>query len=324
MTVYANGLEVACKAQANKVIAAFPDVCFTPPENPATPPGVPVPYPSFGFDSDTDKGTSTVKIGGKTITQKNKSYYTKTTGTEAGCAAKKGIITSKNTGKEYAVAWSGNVKADGEPVNRMTDLSTNNHASPPGNTLTFPKLATGDGVIYSTPKCLIGSYDAIAAACNKAGGEAHHIVPDKCFRTSSRANADVASTRIANAPTLGEGVCVCLSPDDHERIHEADRRDIVTLGRPGLDGLKGKKLDAAKAKLKKDGKLGTASMKKVTEACVSSLDDLEDLNANCIKKAKAAVEKQQSAFGANQQARTSNALPGKEAKKRMKPPKPRS
>lgn len=323
MTVYANSLEVACKAQANKVIAAFPDVCFTPPENPATPPGVPVPYPSFGFDSDTDKGTSTVKIGGKTITQKNKSYYTKTTGTEAGCAAKKGVITSKNTGKEYAVAWSSNVKADGEPVNRMTDLSTNNHASPQGNTLTFPKIATGNGVIYATKTCLIGSYDAIAAKCNAAGGEAHHVVPDKCFRTGSRANADVSSTRIANAPTLGEGVCVCLSPDDHERIHEADRRDIVTLGRPGLGKLKGVKLKAAKAALKKQGKLGVAPMKKITQASVKSLDDMKDLNANCIKKAKEAVEAQQSKFKAGQQGRTSNPLPGKEAKKTMKPPKPK-
>ena len=43
MTVFANGLEVACKAQANKIIAAFPDTCFTPPQTPATPPGVPIP-----------------------------------------------------------------------------------------------------------------------------------------------------------------------------------------------------------------------------------------------------------------------------------------
>lgn len=140
MTVFANGLEVACKAQSNKVIAAFPDVCFTPPENPATPPGVPVPYPSFGMDSDTDKGTSTVKIGGKTVTQKNKSHYTKTTGTEAGAAAKKGIITSKNTGKEFAVAWSNDVKFDGEPVSRFSDLSTNNHGSNPGNVVPVPKI----------------------------------------------------------------------------------------------------------------------------------------------------------------------------------------
>ena len=35
--VYANGREVACKAAAGKSICAFPDVCMTPPENPATP-----------------------------------------------------------------------------------------------------------------------------------------------------------------------------------------------------------------------------------------------------------------------------------------------
>ncbi|MER8367646.1 DUF4150 domain-containing protein [Mesorhizobium sp. M0306] len=132
-TVYANGLEVSAKAQGNKIIAAFPDTCFTPPENPATPPGTPIPYPTFGMDSDTDNGTSTVKIGGKTVAQKNISYYTTTTGTEAGCAAKKGIITSTNTGKAYAAAWSSNVKAQGEPVPRNTDRATVNHASPQPN-----------------------------------------------------------------------------------------------------------------------------------------------------------------------------------------------
>lgn len=131
--VFANGLEVSGKVSGGKTIAAFPDVCFTPPENPATPPGVPVPYPSFGTGDDTDKGTSTVKIGGKTVNIKNMSYLTKTSGTEAGCAAKKGVITSKNTGKEYFSSWSSDVKADGEPVIRMSDLATNNHASPQAN-----------------------------------------------------------------------------------------------------------------------------------------------------------------------------------------------
>ncbi len=141
MSVFANGLEVSGKAVDAKTIAAFPDVCFTPPENPATPPGVPVPYPSFGMAGDTDKGTSTVKIEGKTVNLKNKSYLTKTTGTEAGAAAKKGIITSKNTGKEYFNSWSNDVKFDGEPVIRMSDLATNNHASPTGNTVTWPHVA---------------------------------------------------------------------------------------------------------------------------------------------------------------------------------------
>ena len=129
MTVFANSLEVSCKAQGNKIIAATPDTCMTPPENPATPPGVPVPYPSFGTDSDTENGTGTVLIGGETVSQKNISYYGKTTGTEAGSAAKKGVITSTNTGKAYAAAWSNDVKAESEPVVRFSDRATVNHAS---------------------------------------------------------------------------------------------------------------------------------------------------------------------------------------------------
>jgi len=127
--VFADGLEISGKGSDGKTIAAFPDVCFTPPENPATPPGVPIPYPLFGVSEDTDKGTGTVKISGKTVNIKNMSYLSKTTGDEAGCAAKKGIITSTNTGKEYFNSWSSDVKFDGEPVIRFTDLSTNNHAS---------------------------------------------------------------------------------------------------------------------------------------------------------------------------------------------------
>ncbi|SMP34752.1 PAAR-like domain-containing protein [Shimia sagamensis] len=139
MTVFANSLEVSCKAQANKVIAATPDVCMTPPENPATPPGVPVPYPNFGSDGDTDKGTGSVKIGGKTVNQKNSSYFSKTTGDEAGCAAKKGVISSKNTGKAYSQAYSMNVKAEGKNVTRFSDIQTDNHGSPP-NTPPWPKI----------------------------------------------------------------------------------------------------------------------------------------------------------------------------------------
>ena len=139
--VFANGLEISGKAVDAKTIAAFPDVCFTPPENPATPPGVPVPYPSFGMASDTENGTGTVFIGGKTVNIKNKSDLSKTSGTEAGSAAKKGIVTSKNTGKEQFNSWSNDVKFDGEPVIRNTDLATNNHASPAGNAPPWPHLA---------------------------------------------------------------------------------------------------------------------------------------------------------------------------------------
>lgn len=133
MTVFANGLEVSSKAQGCKVIAAFPDTCFTPPQTPATPPGVPIPYPDFGTDSDVTSGSGTVKIGGKEISQENSSKYSKCTGDEAGAAPKKGIITSKNTGAVYAQKWSMDVKVEGKGVVRFSDMATSNHSSNPGD-----------------------------------------------------------------------------------------------------------------------------------------------------------------------------------------------
>jgi hypothetical protein len=142
MTVFANALEVSSKAQGCKIIAAFPDVCFTPPQTPATPPGVPVPYPNFGMDSDLASGSGTVKIGGKPISQENSSNYSRISGDEAGCAPKKGVVTSKNMGKAYAQMWSMDVKADGKGVVRFGDIATSNHASNTGDTPPFPVVGT--------------------------------------------------------------------------------------------------------------------------------------------------------------------------------------
>ncbi|MBP7148227.1 MAG: DUF4150 domain-containing protein [Acidobacteria bacterium] len=138
--VYANGMEVACKAADGKSVCAFPDVCFTPPQTPATPPGVPIPYPNTGFARDTTEGSKNVKISGKEVMQKNKSYFKKSTGDEAGSAPKKGILTSQNTGKVYFNAWSMDVKVEGQNVVRNLDLTTHNHASFPGDTPVWPYL----------------------------------------------------------------------------------------------------------------------------------------------------------------------------------------
>jgi hypothetical protein len=227
MTVFANGLEVACKAQSNKVIAAFPYVCMTPPQTPATPPGVPVPYPTFGMDSDTDKGTSTVKIGNQTITQKNKSYYTKCTGNEAGCAPMKNVITHVNKGKEYAHSWSGDVKADGEPVSRFSDLSTNDHASSTAGGAPSKK-AGKPGKARAAPKhpCLVGPHKDIQAECakRKPKSEAHHVIPDMIYRSGS-------GGRIPGAPTHGEGICICITMTQHKKIHRTVNRNLKALGR---------------------------------------------------------------------------------------------
>lgn len=147
--VYANNMEVSCKAAAGKSICAFPDVCFTPPQTPATPPGVPIPYPNTGMASDTTSGSTSVKISGKEVMLKNKSYFKKSMGDEAGCAPKKGVITSKNMGKVYFTKWSMDVKVEGENVVRMMDLTTHNHASAPGNAPPWPYL---DEIAFTTPK----------------------------------------------------------------------------------------------------------------------------------------------------------------------------
>lgn len=131
--VFANGREIACKSGSGKAITAFPDVCFTPPENPATPPGVPVPYPITSMDGDTNDGTRSVKISRKEAMQKNKSTFKKCSGDEAGCAAKKGIMSSVKTGQLYFKAWSMDVKIEGENACRHFDITTSNHACEPAN-----------------------------------------------------------------------------------------------------------------------------------------------------------------------------------------------
>jgi len=132
--VYVNGREIACKAASGKSICAFPDVCFTPPQTPATPPGVPIPYPNTGLASDATDGSKKVKISGKEIMLKNKSCFKKSSGDEAGSAPKKGVITSKITGKVFFNSWSMDVKIEGENADRHLDITTHNHASQPGDT----------------------------------------------------------------------------------------------------------------------------------------------------------------------------------------------
>ncbi|WP_341317006.1 HNH/endonuclease VII fold toxin-2 domain-containing protein [Paraburkholderia sp. IMGN_8] len=142
--VYANMMEVSCKQAAGKSICAFPDVCMTPPTTPATPPGVPVPYPNTGLASDTSDGSTTVMISGQEVMLKNKSYFKKSTGDEAGAAPQKGVVTHKNMGKVYFTAWSMDVKFEGENVVRMLDTTTHNHGSVPGNTPVWPYIDEED------------------------------------------------------------------------------------------------------------------------------------------------------------------------------------
>ena len=131
--VFANGLEVACKAADGISSAAFPDVCWTPKE--------PVPFANTAKAKDLANGTVTVFISGKPVAQKDKSYF-KTSSGDYGARGAKGFTTGAKNGKAYFRSWSMNVKVEGYNVCRHTDSMTHNHGSMPGNTPLWKYLDT--------------------------------------------------------------------------------------------------------------------------------------------------------------------------------------
>ena len=94
------GTRSACKAGDGKVIAAFPDVCLTPPPPPAGP--IPVPYPDTSFSKDMKNGSKTVKIRGQEIMLKDQSFYkTSPLGDEAATNGQgAGVTTHVITGQD--------------------------------------------------------------------------------------------------------------------------------------------------------------------------------------------------------------------------------
>ncbi|MCP5444542.1 MAG: DUF4150 domain-containing protein, partial [Chromatiaceae bacterium] len=242
--VFANGREISCKKADGKTVCAFPDVCFTPPENPATPPGVPVPYPNTAFAKDTTSGSKKVKISGQEVMLKNKSYFKTSTGDEAGSAAKKGIITSKIKGKAYYINWSMDVKVEGENVVRHLDMTTHNHASPQANeAVPWPyvdssalapdhpckeekkKEEQACGKSSSPPKpCTQKCKAARRCHLTPYGGKsspnccdpevAHHIVPMSLLQSDRpKTSSNVAGLRKSGprAYTEKKALCVCAS-----------------------------------------------------------------------------------------------------------------
>lgn len=217
--VFANGREVSCKAADGKSICCFPDVCFTPPENPTTPPGVPIPYPNTGMASDATAGSKTVKISGKEVMLKNQSHFKKSMGDEAGCAAKKGVLTSVNRGKVYFTSWSMDVKVEGENVVRHMDLTTHNHASYPSNTAPWPYA---DAVAFGVGGACQG-VDAKYKLTPYSDGcpnskTPHHLIPDRqmYYKTGSK--------RFSNY-THGSAPCMCVTGSnqhsgEHKYYHE--------------------------------------------------------------------------------------------------------
>ena len=103
--VFANGLEIACKAADGKAVACFPDPCFSPLSPPAG--WLPIPYPNTAYAKDTANASKTVLISGKPVMKKDVSYFKKSTGNEA-AARPKGVVTGVKKGKAYFASWSMN------------------------------------------------------------------------------------------------------------------------------------------------------------------------------------------------------------------------
>ncbi|MDX2148816.1 MAG: PAAR-like domain-containing protein [Planctomycetota bacterium] len=136
--VYANNMAVSCKSGSGKSICAMPDVCLTPPPPPAGP--IPIPYPNTGMASDTSSGSKDVKIKGKEVMLKDKSFFKKSMGDEAATKSQSmNVITHQIQGKCYFKAWSMDVKIEGENAVRHLDIMTHNHASEVGGTPPWPE-----------------------------------------------------------------------------------------------------------------------------------------------------------------------------------------
>jgi hypothetical protein len=256
--VYANNMEVSCKQAAGKSICAFPDVCMTPPQTPATPPGVPIPYPNTGMASDTSDGSTSVKISDQEVMLKNKSCFKKSTGDEAGAAPMKGVVTHKNTGKVYFTAWSMDVKFESENVVRMLDMTTHNHGSLPGNSPPWPYIdeaavpgitktcekevdnekkacSDGKGNYKSADECCEDDECQKARACMVVpyggsgspncckGKTGHHILPNSLLQsTRDDSSTNVAGLKKAgdDAYTVNKGPVVCVpGASNHEGEH---------------------------------------------------------------------------------------------------------
>ena len=175
---------------------------------------------------------------------KNKSYFKKSTGDEAGCAAKKGVVTSVNKGKVYFVAWSMDVKFEGENVVRHLDMTTHNHPSSTTNTGPWPYADAMAMAVKGHPckkmaddikgKCS-GASDYSADCCNArkcflmpkepnrcCNGPSgvqmtgHHLLPSKEFVAwADRGAKDAASGYVSdNAP------CLCVEGSSHSRNTE--------------------------------------------------------------------------------------------------------
>lgn len=290
-SVYANGREISCRSGSGKVIAAFPDVCFTPPQTPVTPPGVPIPYPITSLSSDTTEGSRSVIINDNEIMLRNISCYKKCSGDEAGCAPKKGLVTSSNTSKTYFRAWSMDVKIEGENVVRHLDLTTSNHRSEVGNA-SVPMINTERMGFAQLDACkgVAKKFELVPYKSTIPGTEppeegytcaranppmtGHHLIPGRCMKTRTHSlgkpRKKLAEPAYPQGCSHDKAPCVCV---DNENQHDGTHRDCHAIFDP---------IEQAEAKKPPKGKM---TYRKARDAAAKS--------AAGINNGKEPTEKQQ-------------------------------
>jgi len=313
--VYANMMEISCKAGSGKSICAFPDVCMTPPQTPATPPGVPVPYPNTGMASDCTDGSSTVKISGKEVMLKNKSYFKKSMGDEAGCAPKKGLMTSKNTGKVYFIAWSMDVKVEGENVVRHFDATTHNHGSSNPNSLMTPHIDAltpsqiadcdaqkkdteakckgktpdkCDDACKDAQKCQLVPYDESKETCCKEGNTGDHIVEASSFYDTGRGGSGSTALKGCKGYSAAKAPCCCVKGGAYSGEHGqmstlrgygAQQCDVGDLRMSTGGVLKGERKTTYGAAKKRAAKILHLTFPQCNEECI--LAQFDEFDQKC-------------------------------------------
>jgi hypothetical protein len=125
---------------------AFPNVCFTPPTSPASPNGIPIPYPSIGQLSSTSGTATSVRAGGNQVVVKA-STINSTTGDSAGSLG--GVRSQSFGGSVTFKTASGSVFAEGSEVVRMLDQTEQNNGPGGANAVGvvlggFPTVLVGD------------------------------------------------------------------------------------------------------------------------------------------------------------------------------------
>jgi|GEM_PF-3431970 len=141
-------------------------------------------------------------------------------------------------------------------------------------------------------ECLVGPYNEINKECNKAGGEAHHIVPDMCLRTGTRKDAGKGLNRIkpkSGKPTsLKKGIAICISDGAHKGLHKKLNKNLKDLGAGNTPP-------------------SQAPMNRIRDKSIDSISDI-GLDPSCVSTAKKKVRKDMAKYG-DTPGRTTTSLP---------------